>query len=319
MNTLTAIRQACAGLAKRARYVKLNNDKIDAYAQSLAQEATIAPSYDLKHHFLGSAEDTLAYILTLDTINFGSGYFPWLQKRHSMSGYFTVASRLKDYFESRGPLSAPELESLSLEDCAGIFAQNLDDVVRAELMALFTQALNELGEYLLREFDGSFVDLIASAQQSAERLLRLLAKMPYFQDVADYDGLEVPLYKRAQITASDLALAFAGQGYGQFDDLEQLTIFADNLLPHVLRLDGLLGYDPALISRIDAGELIPAGSLEEIELRAVTLHAVELLVAALQRAGHKVTAQQLDVLLWNRGQANRYKALARHRTQTVFY
>ena len=38
-------------------------------------------------------------------------------------------------------------------------------------------------------------------------------------------------YKRAQIVASDLALA----GVAEFDDLDRLTIFADNLVPHVLR------------------------------------------------------------------------------------
>ncbi len=37
-------------------------------------------------------------------------------------------------------------------------------------------------------------------------------------------------YKRAQIVASDLALA----GVARFADLDRLTIFADNLVPHVL-------------------------------------------------------------------------------------
>ena len=48
-------------------------------------------------------------------------------------------------------------------------------------------------------------------------------------------GVPVPFLKRAQIAAADLAPRRASS---QFPDLERLTMFADNLVPHVLRLDG---------------------------------------------------------------------------------
>jgi hypothetical protein len=143
--------------------------------------------------------------------------------------------------------------------------------------------------------------------------------MPYFYDVELYDKIEVPFFKRAQLTAADLSLAFAGQGLGRFDDLKNLTIFADNLVPHVLRVDNILIYPEVLISHIDAGKLIPAGSVEEIEIRACALHAVERLKAALNASGHAITSMELDFLLWNRGRQPAYKSIARHRTRTVFY
>ena len=61
-------------------------------------------------------------------------------------------------------------------------------------------------------------------------------------------------------------------------------MFADNLVPHVLRLDGILRFDPELVARIDREELIEHGSAEEVEIRACAVHAVELLVAAVRRA-----------------------------------
>ena len=64
-----------------------------------------------------------------------------------------------------------------------------------------------------------------------------------------------PASSSALRSPSDLALA----GVAEFHDLDRLTIFADNLVPHVLRVDGVLRYDPALAARIDAGELIPPG------------------------------------------------------------
>ena len=115
--------------------------------------------------------------------------------------------------------------------------------------------------------------------------------------------------KRAQIVPSDLALA----GVAEFEDLDRLTIFADNLVPHVLRCDGVLVYDESLAARIDAGEILPLGGSER-EIRACAVRACELIS---QRTG--VPERQLDAWLWNRGQAPEYKARPRHRCRTVFY
>jgi hypothetical protein len=264
-----------------------------------------SPELDPGTHYLGEADATLAYVVTLDAINFGSGYFPHLRKRPGMSGYFTVARALKDRFAASGPLRARDLRRLSPEACARIFGQApVGDPVAGELMALFARALNDLGEYLVRRFDGSFPALVQAAERSAERLVGVLAEMPFYRDVG--------FYKRAQLTAADLSLARVAQ----FRDLDRLTIFADNLVPHVLRVDGVLRYDRALLERINREELIPSGSREEVEIRGCALHAVEGIRAALD---HRVTSAQLDYLLWNRGQQPAYKALPRHRTRSVFY
>ena len=310
----TEIRAACARVAAEADHVHLVPERIAPYANALASETLNPPTYDIEHHFWGEPDAVLAYLVTLDTVNFGSGYFPFLSKRPGMSGYFTVASRLKDWFEQRGAPSAAELESLTLAECAELFQQPLDSEEQLELLTLFTRALNDLGAWLGAKFQGSFPNLIETADGSAATLVSLLSEMPFFQDVLTYKGFRVPLYKRAQITASDLALAFGDEGYGAFDDLERLTIFADNLVPHVLKVDGVLRYAPGLEARITKGKLIPAGSPEEVELRAVALHAVERLAGYLE-----VSPRNLDILLWNKGQEARYRALPRHRTRTVFY
>jgi hypothetical protein len=180
--------------------------------------------------------------------------------------------------------------------------------------------LNDLGAYLIRQFNGSFSAMIAAAGGSAEALVNILVSMPFFRDVALYKEQEVYFYKRAQLTAADLAIAFEGQGLGQFNDLEKLTIFADNLVPHVLHIDRVLVYEAALQERIDSGVSIPAGSPEEVEIRACAVQAVELLVQEFRKTGQEIRAMDLDYLLWNRGQEPHYKQIKpRHRTRTVFY
>jgi len=175
-------------------------------------------------------------------------------------------------------------------------------------MGLFARALNDLGSYVDLRFGGSFVALVDAANGSAEGLVSILAEMPFFQDVG--------FYKRGQLTAADLSVAHVAT----FGDLDRLTIFADNLVPHVLRVDGILRYESGLLERIEREELIPAGSTEELEIRAGAVHAVELIRdAAVRRYQQPVTSMQLDYVLWNRGQEQSYKARPRHRTRTVFY
>ena len=313
------VRSACKAVAERATHVRINYEFIPSYAASLPLEKAGRPVHDPQSHYLQQGEDTAAFFLILDSINFGSGYFPHLKKRPGRSGYFTVASCLNDHFRKQGPLSASELIRLTAAECTIIFEQEPDNRPIGELMQLFAKALNDLGRYLEQDFKGSFTGLIETAGASAESLMHLLIRMPYYYDVESHGSLEVPFYKRAQLTAADLSLAFEGQGWGRFDDLQDLTMFADNLVPHVLRVDEILLYTERLISQIDTGNLIPAGSAEEIEIRACALHAVELMKSELQASGHQVTSMGLDFLLWNRGQQPAYKSIPRHRTRTVFY
>jgi Potential Queuosine, Q, salvage protein family len=320
IDILDLVREGCKSVASQSSYVHINYDRIAPYAASLSLESILQPEHDALCHYVGRGDDTAAFFVTLDAINFGSGYFPHLHKRPGMSGYFTVASSLNDYFAAHGSFSAHSLATLTRQDCQCIFDQDPANEPIAELMQFFANALNDLGRYLLRDFQGSFRNLLESANSSAVQLVQLLRNMRYFNDIEDYHSLQVPFLKRAQLTASDLALAFNGQGLGRFTDLDRLTIFADNLVPHVLRLDGLLRYEDSLTRRIDAEELIEAGSPEEVEIRACALHAVELLAFELQAHGQHVAPMQLDYLLWNRGQQRIYKQTKpRHRTRTVYY
>ena len=318
MTLFDQVRAGCRLVAEQARAVRIDLDRLPAYAASLPLDQLDSPEQDPRHHFVDQGEATLTYFLVLDTINFGSGYFPRLRKRPGLSGYFTIATTLTERFRSDGPPSARELARMTAADCAGLFQQTPDDPPIAELMALFARALNDLGQLVERRYGGRFASLVEAAEGSSERLVELLLEMPLFRDVQPYRGLTVPFYKRAQLAVADLALAFGGQGWGAFDT-RRLTIFADNLVPHVLRVDGLLRYDAALGARIDREELIERDSPEEVEIRACGLHAVELLVGALAGRGVETTPTELDYLLWNRGQGAAYKAIPRHRARSTAY
>jgi len=303
------VRSACARVAADAGQVAIERETIPAYAAGLPLAAPPAAPDSEAHLVAGSHEARAAFWLTLDAINFGSGWFPTLRKRGGRSGYYTVATGVRERFTGAGPWDAEELERITASEIAGVLGQD----PAHELMALFARSLNDLGRHVACDYGGEFHAVVDGAGGSAVALASELAGWECFADVSSYDGFAVPFLKRAQIAAADLADA----GVADWRDRDRLTMFADNLVPHVLRLDGVLHFAPGLVARIDRGELIAHGSPEEVEIRACALHAVELIVAA--HPGGTTCAADVDRLLWNRGGGPIYKSAPRHRTRCTAY
>lgn len=290
MRLTDEVRAVTARLATGAQSVRIVPEALAAI------DAPPVGDPEPDHHLIeGTEEDVARYVLCLTTINFGSGWWPTVRKRPGMSGYFTMATGLTERFRASGPWSNAELRSIT----AAELADALDQPVGHELMALYADALRQLGRWLGAR---TAVAAVREAGGSAERLAeQLAAGMPFYDDRG--------FYKRAQIAAPELQRF----GVAQFRDLDRLTLFADNLVPHVLRVDGALAYAPQLAAHIDAERLLPYGSWER-EIRACAVQAVEQLAARLERRAH-----ELDMALWSRGQGTDYKAQPRHRHRTVFY
>ena len=291
MDLCDEVRAHCARVAAQARWVRID------------PEAAIEPGgtagLDPALHLLDAAPEAVArYVLILDAINFGSGWFGTLRTEPGEDDLTAITRRLTAHARAAGePWTAAQLRGLDAEQVAEVLGQD----PAHELMALFADALVALGGWLGDR--GALEAVEAEGGGSAARLAAALAAgMPFFADRG--------FYKRAQITANDLALA----GVAAFADADRLTIFADNLVPHVLRVDGMLVLAPELAAKVDAGEELAAGSEMETELRACAVHACELLAA---RWG--VAPRVLDNWLWNRGQGAPYTDTPPHRTRTVFY
>jgi hypothetical protein len=284
------VRRNCAAVARAARWVRIDT------AATVAGGG--AAGLDPELHLLEAPpEDRARYVLVLDAINFGSGWFPTLPSgEESPTDAFT--RRLTEHARGRGgsPWTAAELRALDAAAVAGVLAQD----PRHELMGLYARALNQLGAWL---GERGALEAVAEAGGSAERFARSLATGMLFFDDRGF-------FKRAQIAANDLELA----GVASFADIDRLTIFADNLVPHVLRTDGVLSYAPELADAVDAGRELPAGGAMEREIRACAVHACEALA---RRLG--VPPRTLDNWLWNRGQHPPYSGRPAHLTRTVHY
>jgi hypothetical protein len=89
------------------------------------------------------------------------------------------------------------------------------------------ECLREAGRVLDEKYDGSFINCIYDANQSAAALVNLLADdFACFRDEASFDGRKVRFYKRAQILVADLWACFEGESFGEFHDIDKITMFA---------------------------------------------------------------------------------------------
>jgi hypothetical protein len=313
-----AIRAGCAEVAARSRQVRIDGDALARFAVRIPVAQLGAVSGTTYPDLGGDPERIAAFAICLDALNFGSGWFPQLAKPEGKSGYRTVEAAVARRFAERGAPSTAELRDQDAARMTELLGQQRAGPDVPELMELYARAWRELGELVERRAGGSFLGLVRSARGSAAELVRGLLEMPLYRDVHAYAGFEVPFLKRAQITVADLAVGL-GPGPGTFTDLDRLTLFADNLVPHVLRLDGVLRFDPELAARIEGEELLRVGSPEEVEIRACAVTAVERLRQALGARGVRARSMDLDFWLWTRGGRPEYKARPRHRARCAFY
>src|SRR3954453_15589836 len=110
------IRERAAWVAARARHVRIELDAIDAYAATLPADAPPPP--DLPP---GTSDEAgAAFSLTLNAINFGSGWFSTLRKPPGLSGYRTVEAGVR----AHGPWPADDLAAMTPEAIAAALGQD---------------------------------------------------------------------------------------------------------------------------------------------------------------------------------------------------
>jgi len=316
------LKTAC-DVSRLSGHVQIRQDAVRDFSKKLHESCIEVPPWNRTYHFYDSEQKTVLYLLVLDALNFC--FWPaeegnrweiiWGSKR--LSGYFALAASLSQAMKSGIPLEqAGYLEGLSLER----FREILGGSGELQLMERRVAILNELGHVLEEEYHGDASRLVEAAGGSAQKLVGLLVDgVPSFRDVSEYRGQQVYFYKRAQIFCADLNGAFEGRCWGQFEDIDQITAFADYKLPQVLRKLTILRYDHELAQRVDNKELLEPGSPEEIEIRANTIWAVEMIREELASLGRPLKAFEIDWILWNLGQQEEFTSQPHHRTVTIFY
>ena len=151
----------------------------------------------------------------------------------------------------------------------------------------------------MQKCQGNFSSLVTEANNDAMELLRLIvATFPSFDDSTTFEGKKVFFYKRAQLLVSDICQVFDGKGYGKLKNINELTVCADYKIPEMLRKLGILSYVPELAAKIANKVLIPKDSKEEIEIRANTIWAVEIIKQEIQKKISDIDSMHIGDHIW---------------------
>ncbi|MDY0095377.1 MAG: queuosine salvage family protein [Candidatus Vecturithrix sp.] len=302
------------GVVQRSKHVTINKDA----ARKMLLKGDVNSDWHPDLHIVEPD-----WIFVLDALNFcfweDPGHSKWSVEYNGeeYSGYWALAASLKRAYEEGVPLTNAEF-------LATISSKTVEKIFRGQqtipLLQYRVNHLREVGKVLLEKYDGTFINVLQRASQNAVALVKeVVANFPSFNDVAIYEQQPVYFYKRAQLLVSDLYGAFEGEGYGEFLNLEELTIFADYKLPQVLRHYGVLEYDEYLSNLVDGYMRFAPGSPEEVEIRAATVQAVEIMRQSLSNGQRTIPAFKLDWWLWTLGQDDAVREKPYHRVRSPFY
>jgi hypothetical protein len=217
-------------------------------------------------------------------------------------------------------LDGEYLATVTRHDLERIFTGNIEMPMLDERVEI----LNEVGATLVERYDGRFHRFIADCAPAMYAagdgvLERLVVEFPRFNDVSDYHGTTVEIYKLAQLGLWMLHRALRPTGVWRLDDLSDMTAFADYIVPVGLNLMGIIEYTDELAGRIHSGEMIERDSDAEIEIRAHTIYATALLtdeINAIRPPDKQLLIPEIDYRLWKTYHAT-FKP--HHLTRTVMY
>ncbi len=299
------IRRKSVKIIKQAKLASLNYQVFDRFTHKLAK--AINQKNLLDQSQFGKINNTTQKVFIINSVNFCF----WAKKNQpkwtikSQKGLFLDGwTALIDCFNraliNNTPILDPQfLSKLTLTQTKSLFKSSNHTSI--PLLNKRHHILKETGKALTKHCQGSIDYLIKQADHDAIKLIKLILK--YFKNWQD------PFLKRAQICAYDLSML----KNLKLTNLNQLTIFADYKIPQLLRHHQLINYHPQLAKKIDQLKLIPKNSQAELEIRASTIIAGEILSILLKKPPHLI-----DNALWVLTQSKTNQQ-PYHRTLTTNY
>ena len=306
---------------RMSKFVKIKKDALEKFCNNFKpqdlqfwMEASPFDLSDLED------KEKLNFIFVLDSLNFcywGEPKWKIEYNGKQYDGTWAVIGCLRRARDNKIPiLKAKFLARINEEELKEILKGNV-------LIPLFEERLKilrENGKILEQKYKEEFTNVLKKAQKDALKLLQVLVSdFPSFNDFAVYKGNKIFFHKRAQLLISDIYRVFRGENYGDLNNIDQLTAFADYKIPQILRKLGILEYTSELSFKVDNKILIPAGSQEEIEIRANTIWAIEIIKEKLKTKIPNIKSFDIDSYLWLLGQQKSPDDKPYHLTETIFY
>lgn len=280
-------------ILRKPLYLEIDREKrISEVAFLLKDFPLEVPRWNWKGFYPQSEdfEEMCLFYLIFNSINYC--YFDEMGNRFTdgkLSGSSLAGARLVEKWdEIKDPIFLAQVDENYL--LTELFAAEIP----ISLVKQRTDALREVGRFLNQNLDFTFEKFFRKYKQDAYFASQVLPTLlPSWRD---------PFFKRSQL--------FVGMSYSRFFDLPtlpikaesipNLTIFADYKIPQTLISMRVILPKVELWDSLLQKQLIPSGSKMELELRAASVVASDLLLADLKRYRKDETLSSLhtDYLLW---------------------
>lgn len=160
-----------------------------------------------QHHPKATDSNAIEWIFIIDTLNFcfwtPGDAMKW--RVDGETGYFALCAAINRAQRNGIDITNAQYYSkITLEELTEILRGD-DDITKVPLLDERVKCLHEAGSVLLDKYEGKFENVLKEADHSAKRLLRIVTDLfPSYRDEAEWYGIGVSLYKRAQILIGDL-------------------------------------------------------------------------------------------------------------------
>jgi len=323
----TPVLSSVQEVVKSAQLVGINHNKITEVADWMAYEEFAKPDGSMLFDFGNDPDFLMDFTLVVNTMNFAFTDFStgvkfetdYMGRRWCDSE--AMLACLHRAINSGIPFFSGEyLAKVTRKDLESVFSGTIEMPMLDERVTLF----NEVGRILVDKYQGRYSTFVRSCAPrlyaNGDGLLeRLTTEFPRFRDVSIYNGSEVHIYKLAQLGIWGMHLALSPRGAWKLEDADNLTAFADYIVPVGLRVMRIFEYTPELEKQINSLVEVPRNCQAEIELRASSIYVIAKLTEEInnQRLGLEPLLQpQVDFRFWKTYHATHWP---HHLTKTVMY
>ncbi|KAI8140631.1 hypothetical protein BJV82DRAFT_580988 [Fennellomyces sp. T-0311] len=338
---LEAVRSSCRALTEKGP-VNISQDGITAFLKDLDkhrfEELSIDTPMRMPLKFSTVAEE-LNFVALIDLLNFGSGYRVPLHDLAGRGAFDTIRFGAMSFHIGGDAMDAKTFKEITTFKVSEVFQFPIDREVKPPDMPFITMTeptelkqlaegiksvLNSTGEFLeahkYKDLAAFILDVtkpVAGQKPSASKLVENLVKaLPGLRDVYTINGQHVYILKKAQILVYHLWMFFHDQEPDRFDfaDIDNLTVFADNVVPTLLVHLGILEIPDDWKTDIESGKDL--GEVRATTLRAASIVACEEIVRRTKQdpSATSVTRMNegdLDVYLWRLGKEGDYRKIPR--------
>jgi hypothetical protein len=327
MSSRSPVLDSIHPVIEASRDVRTDERAIVACADWMAYEGFGPPTSPFPLPWGTTPEETIDFLLVGNCINFAytdfttGVVFETDYAGRSWSDSDAMLVSIRRAVEEGVPfLDGDYLATVTRADLERVFRGTTPMPMLDERVAIF----NEVGRVLAESYGGRFhrftSDCAPRLYAEGDGLLeRLVTEFPRFDDVSAYGSARPQFFKLAQLALwMTYASLHEGDGF-PIEDLRSMTAFADYIVPVALRVMGILEYSPQLEAAINDRSEIPAGSAWEVEIRAHSLHACDLLRAQINRrrpADRQLITPQVDARLWTHFHTTHWP---HHLTRTTMY